>query len=84
MAPKSCRCSTTGPSASAGTNVNAPTNNTVPTNNTKNSGVCVGSVPVEGGILRFFASDRASYLTGEILHVHGGGDRMTFGGGRRT
>ncbi|MFO0693430.1 MAG: SDR family oxidoreductase [Polyangiales bacterium] len=34
--------------------------------------------------VRFFASDRASYLTGEILHVHGGGDRMTFGGGRRT
>ena len=49
-----CRCSTTGPSASAGTKVSAPTNKTTPTSIVMNSGVWVGSVPAvsRGGALR--------------------------------
>ncbi len=43
------RCSTIGPSASAGTNVSAPTETTVPMSSTTNSGPCVGSVPAVTG-----------------------------------
>ena len=54
----------TGPSASAGTNVSAPTVITVPISTTMNSGVCVGSVPPDGGTLFAAASAPASASTG--------------------
>ena len=55
------RCSTIGPSASAGTKVSAPTMITTPTSSTTNSGVCVGSVPGPAGhelLARQRAGDR--------------------------
>ena len=63
-AANSSRCSTTGPSASAGTKVSAPTVITVPISTTTNSGVCVGSVPAEGGTCFAAASAPASASTG--------------------
>ena len=62
--PKSIRCSTIGPSASAGTKVSAPTSSTVPTSSATNSGVCVGSVPLEGGTNFLAASEPAIASTG--------------------
>jgi len=53
------RCSTIGPSASAGMNVNAPTMSTTLINNTTKSGVCVGSVPGPGGTIFFRAREPA-------------------------
>ena len=53
------RCSTIGPSASAGTKVSAPTRSTTPIRRTTKSGVCVGSVPGPGGTVFFRASDPA-------------------------
>ena len=44
------KCSTIGPSDSAGKNVSAPTMTTVPTSRPTNSGPCVGSVPLVTGI----------------------------------
>src|SRR5262249_35511667 len=62
----SMRCSTTGPSASAGRNVRAPIRNTVPTRSATKSGVCVGSVPALGGTDFLRASDPAIARTGTI------------------
>ena len=61
-----CRCSTIGPSASAGTNVNAPTISTTPTSKVMNSGVCVGSVPAVTAVAFFAARLPASASTGII------------------
>src|SRR5262249_6655081 len=61
-----CRCSTTGPSASAGRNVSAPTSSTVPTSRTTKSGPCVGSVPAPAGTSFLRASAPASARTTTI------------------
>ena len=52
-------CSAIGPSASAGRNVSAPMTITVDASSTTKSGVCVGSVPAEGGTCFFAASEPA-------------------------
>ena len=53
------RCSTIGPSASAGKKVSAPTSTITPISKTTNSGVCVGSVPGPAGTSFFSASEPA-------------------------
>ena len=58
------RCSTIGPSASAGMNASAPTITTVPTNSPTNSGVCVGIVPVLAG-----GRDRAEKTAVEFVQA---------------
>src|SRR5580658_7208834 len=50
------KCSTTGPSESAGKNVSAAISTTVPTNKPTNSGPCVGNVPLVTGV--FFLAAR--------------------------
>src|SRR5262249_32817210 len=64
--PPTTRCSTIGPSASAGKNVSAPTIRTTETTNPTKSGVCVGSVPEPGGILFLAASAPARARMGTI------------------
>ena len=62
------RCSTIGPSESAGKNVSAPTIRTTPTSSTTNSGVVTGKVPADSGaglLLRQEAGE------GEHRHDHG-------------
>ena len=53
------RCSTIGPSASAGMKVSAPTMITTPISMATNSGVCVGSVPGLAGTIFLRASEPA-------------------------
>src|SRR5262245_64875997 len=60
----STRCSTIGPSVSAGTNDSAPTSSTTRTSSTTNSGPVVGSVPDDGGTIFFLASEPAIASTG--------------------
>ncbi len=60
------RCSTTGPSASAGTYVSAPTRTTVPSSSTTKSGPCVGKLPAVVAIRFFAASAPAMARTGMI------------------
>ena len=53
------KCSTIGPSASAGTNVSTPTMITTPISMAINSGVWVGSVPGPAGTSFLDASEPA-------------------------
>ena len=64
--PSVCRCSTMGPSASAGTNVSAPTSKIVLTSITTNSGPCVGKVPAPAGVYFFRAKEPAIASVGTI------------------
>ena len=66
LLPIICRCSTTGPSASAGTNVSAPTSSTMPTSIVMNRGVCVGRVPAVIAVARLAARLPAIASTGMI------------------
>src|SRR5438309_198359 len=61
------KCSTTGPSASAGKYVSAPTSNTVPISNTVNVTPDTGNVPALCGTIFFCASDPARAMIGTII-----------------
>ncbi len=63
----SIRCSTIGPSASAGKKVSAPTSTTVPASSETNSGPCVGSVPAVAGTSFFAASEPAIARIGTMI-----------------
>src|SRR4029079_3203899 len=65
--PIICRCSTIGPSASAGTNVSAPTISTTPTSHATNSGVCVGNVPAVTAVALLAARLPAIPSTGIMI-----------------
>src|SRR5262249_5181926 len=61
------KCSTIGPSASAGKNVNAPTMTITPISRMTNSGPLVGNVPAEGGTIFLFTNDPAIANAGTII-----------------
>src|SRR5207253_2393426 len=61
------RCSTIGPSASAGKNVRPPTIRITPTVSPTNSPPVVGNVPADGGIDFFAASEPAIAIAGTII-----------------
>src|SRR6266436_7339668 len=63
----SCRCSTTGPSATAGTYVSAPTRNTVPISSPTNSGPWVGILPTAAPERFFNAMLPARASTGTMV-----------------
>lgn len=63
-APTICKCSTTGPSGSAGMKVSAPTINTVPIKRPTNSGAWVGRLPTPDGTIFFAAKLPAIANTG--------------------
>ena len=67
--PSYCRCSITGPSASAGTKFSAPTSNTVPISNQTNICVCVAMLPMLAGMRFLAASEPASASTGIISQM---------------
>src|SRR6185369_9238572 len=58
------RCSTIGPSESAGKNVSAPTITITPTSRPAKSGPCVGKVPAEGGVSFLAPSEPAAASSG--------------------
>ena len=61
------KCSTTGPSVSAGRKFSAPTSNTVPSSRTTNVPPDTGKVPALAGTSFFCASDPAMAMIGTII-----------------
>src|ERR1700704_726968 len=61
------RCSTMGPSASAGKNVSPPTITTTPTTRPTNRPPVVGKVPADGGTDFLAASEPAIAMAGMII-----------------
>ena len=61
------KCSTIGPSASAGKKVRPPTIRITPTTRPTNSPPVVGKVPSDGGTDFFAASDPAIAIAGTII-----------------
>ena len=61
------KCSTTGPSVSAGKKVSAPTIRTTPTSRPTNKGPFVGKVPADAGITFLLARLPATASSGMIM-----------------
>ena len=61
------KCSTIGPSASAGRKFSAPTSRTVPSSSMTNVPPETGNVPALGGAIFFCASEPASAMIGMII-----------------